>query len=477
MNGKRIQMILYIVIFSVSIIVPTYNNVCMLVIIGINVMFMLANKSIELSVVSTAIMGNETYSLLNAILCLLCVLIIKPSIISKKINKLKIAATTGTAIIIILLNSLVNGLINDTIINVLFYTFYLIVLLICYMIIKETLRIHETVIATKMLILVELIATIIRVVIVKNIKPGDYYSGTLNNAHFFGNWIVLTGIALVAICFEKKNTQKKGITKVELLLYLAIMAFMLYLADAKQIILSFAIAVIAYAVMQSVSYFKANCLWWTFIGMYIGFYVLIWLLSIEPVRIWIQNVDPVHAAYLYTTGWNGRFLYYYGTLFESMTGFMAIFGYGLGQYGSRISNLFAYNVMYRSNNFINNSVAKLFLPHYIEQYAKYVRYYSDAFVKQIRYRSAVLSYPFSSFVSLLSETGFFGVIFIANWINRHFKSSKAGFIIVFFLSNCIFDIYFDNFQCIICALVYISILSIRTSDKDSNAKQSGYSFI
>lgn len=232
---------------------------------------------------------------------------------------------------------------------------------------------------------------------------------------------------------------------------------MLYLADAKGIIISFVIALIMYLLIRILSARSANVMLWTILGMYVAVIVLVGILSVPSVRAFLQDKVPEASIYLYKDGWNGRYQYAYGTIFDSLANIKSVFGYGLGQYGSRVSNAFAYNVMWRNSNFINDFISNMFSPHYVENYAKYVSYFQQDLVNQIIWRSAVLTYPFSSFLALLSETGIVGVITVANLINKAFKKSSNKFMIVYFFSICIFDIYFDDFPCVIALIIYLGV--------------------
>ncbi len=451
MSARKCQFIIYLILFSLSVAVPSLNSVCMIAIVGLNIIFIVTKTSIEFSVLSTMVMGNEVFSLLNAFVCLFGLLIINRTKIKHFHNRInrEIAVVAG----LLLANSVFNGIINNTLINSVFYVGYLLILYVCYEGFKETLFINNAVRSLTLIVMMEFIATVVRIGIVRSIQPGDYFAGTMNNAHFFGNWLVLTMIFLTTIYRNKTSILKKN----KYICCMGLCLVMMYLADAKGIILSFFIAVVMYCFVKLFSVRKANAMLWTILGMYMGFAFLIWIFSVPSVQSLIQSKAPAYSMYLYRDGWNGRYQYSYGTLFNSLANIRAFLGYGLGQYGSRVSNVFAYDVMWRNNSFINDFIANHFSPHYVENYAKYVSYYTQELVDQISWRSAVLTYPFSSFLALLSETGIVGVILIANLINKAFKKTKNKFMIEYFISICIFDIYFDDFPCVIALIIYLGI--------------------
>lgn len=169
------------------------------------------------------------------------------------------------------------------------------------------------------------------------------------------------------------------------------------------------------------------------------------------------------ATYLYLDGWNGKFNYIRGTFLNELQGIRFFTGYGLGQYGSRIANLFAYDVMWRTDNGVNNLIAAFFAPHHIPEYVKYIEFYDEYFVSQIGWRSAVLSYPFNSFTALLAETGIIGVILSAGVINSYARKSYCSIIAYYFLAANFFDLYFDNYPCV--ALIIVILTNTLTSDK------------
>lgn len=451
---------LYLLLFALSVAIPSLNAVCMMAIIGLNLIQVLFKSKVEFAVLSTMVMGSELYALLNAAVCILGLLIIK-RVSVKQINQSGFKVKGGIVITICLLivNSVINGFLNNTLINFAFYAGYLLILYICFYAFNGTLNKGKAVAAIKEIIIIELIVTMIRIGLSRSLKPGDYFAGSLNNAHFFGNWIILTGVFLIIYYREEQlRFWDNRISKKELLLYILILGLMLIFADAKQIILSLVIAAVFYYFIKLLYQKKRMVVFWAFVGIYCIFFIMIWICSLDPVKTFLLAKFPVYSRYLYEEGWNGRYAFAYGTLFDSLANIRLLFGYGLGQYGSRVSNAFAYDVMWRADNFINNFIAGHFQPHVVPQFARFVSYYDDAFVEMIRYRSAVLSYPFSSFIALLGETGVVGTVLLALIINKRFKKSNARFIIVYFLSICVFDVYFDDFQCVIAAILYMGLL-------------------
>lgn len=457
MSARKGQFLIYIMLFSLSVAIPSLNSACMIAIVGINFLYIITKNNIELSVLSTMVMGNEMFSLSNALVCIVGLVIIKRTGIKSRRWEVK-----GSIIFIaclILANSILNGIFNNTLINVIFYVGYLLILFVCYKGYSGVFKLRNSVKAIQQLIIIEAIATVIRIEISRTIKPGDYFAGTLNNAHFFGNWLVMTSIVLY-ILYKRRDQfglSKSIFSKNEIVIYFAAILAMLYLADAKQIVFSFIIAIAVYHFVKIISLRRNNVLFWTIIGMYIGVGLLLWLCCLDPVKNLLSSMIPGYSIHIYQNGFNGRYAFAYGTYFDSLANLRFFFGYGLGQYGSRVANAFAYSEMWRADNFINNFIANNFAPHFVPQFVRYIRYYNSEFVEMIQYYSAVLSYPFSSFIALLGETGIVGTSLVAYLINKEFKRSDAQFLIVYFLSMCVFDIYFDDFQCVIALILYLEL--------------------
>lgn len=459
MRNKRISLVLLLLMFSISVAVPSISSICMIAIVGINFILIVTKSDLELAVLSTMIMGSEVFALLNAFVSIIGLIITNGGL---KKPKGTIKKNIGLVLGMILLNSIINGILNNTLVNVIFYILYLLVLVLCFTGFSDSLEVNKSIVAVKSLIIIEFVATMIRIIVKRSITPGDYFTGTLNNAHFFGNWLILTGI-LLFLLFKNKTLFEDVVlvSKREFFFYSIIILPMLYLADAKQIIVSLIIALLLYIIVKAFSLKKKNVLFWTIIGMYVSFFLVVWIFSLDGVKDFLITKLSFYSAYIYQEGWNGRYAFAYGTLFDSLANIRLFFGYGLGQYGSRVANAFAYSEMWRADNFINNFIANNFSPHFVPEFTRYVSYYDSNFVNLIRYRSAILSYPFSSFIALLGETGTVGTVLVANLINKYFYKSKAQLLIIYFISACIFDIYFDDFQCVIALILYLSIMKVK----------------
>lgn len=460
---KNKIIVLYIVFFSIAVFLPSISSICYLIIIATNFVTLYTHNDRELPIISTIVLGTEVYSILNIFICITAFAINEEIQFEKDTEHSKRLCICGILLAGI---SLYNSINNDAIWNFILYLLYLLILIVCYRAIQDKLDYYKSISSVKSLIYLEFIITCERIIKYHILTPGDWCVGTLSNAHYFGNWIILSLVFLYS-CI--KNNKKNAISCFSLLdiVLIPTSLMMLYLSDAKAIIISFILALVLYLFIEIITVKNSNALFFTIIGMYVVFYIGLWVMSLPSVKTTIIEKSPNIYPYLYTNGWNGRVNFASSTLFDSLRGIRFFTGYGLGQYGSRISNAFAYDIMYRNDSSINSFIASNFQPSHVDKFANLVSYYNDDFVSSIQWRSAVLSYPFSSFIALIAETGIIGVVFVSTWLNKTLKNAENRFAIVYFLSVCIFDLYFDNFQCVFAVIIYAFVIK-------TNRKVHGY---
>ena len=451
---KNKIIVLYIAFFSIAVLFPSISSVCYLMVITANFIAIYTHNGKELPIISTIILGTEVYSILNIFVCIVALAMNEEIKFEKDKEYSKRLCICGILLVGL---SFFNALKNDAIWNLAFYLLYLSILVICYKAIRNHLDYINSINCVKSLIYLEFIITCLRVAKHHIIAPGDRCVGTLGNAHYFGNWIILS---LIFLCSCIKKNKSNIITYFSLsdIILVPASLIMLYLSDAKAIWISFVLALILYLFIEIITVKNSNAVFFTIIGMYAAFYVSLWVISLPSIKTIIEEKAPDVFPYLYANGWNGRVNYASVTLFDSLKGISFFTGFGLGQYGSRVSNAFAYDVMFRNDSAINNFIASNFQPRHIDEFANLVSYYNDDFVSTIQWRSAVLSYPFSSFIALIAETGITGVLFVSIWLNRALKNAENRFAVIYFLSVCIFDLYFDNFQCVFAVIIYAFVI-------------------
>lgn len=439
--------ITYMVVFGLDTLFPEYSSKIQLCIIMVNILGMVTNKkSKDIVLLSTFIFGSELLSILNII----TYCIFNPN---KNIHIPKMKIYQFITVIVILFNSIICSAIHGTGWNLLFEVVYLCILIGTGFVIAENrIDIKRLINITKKIILIEFFTTICIMLRTKSFSAGDLYYGTLGNAHYLGNLLII--IMLVLLCIECRNIYNFTSFFKNNFWYILMIIFMLYLTDSKALDLSLVCAILLYFIVSAVTSEQSRCFIFL-MSLCMGMLVFIQTLYLPKVQHFIVRTNPVMSVYIYKDGWNAKFAYFKGTFFNLFSGIRLFTGYGLGQYGSRVANAFAYNVMWRNDNFINNFISSVFSPHYIPQFAEYVSIYTEEFVRQIRWRSAVLSYPFSSFIAFIAEYGFAGFGLFSYMVGKMVKHSKCKIIIAYFAFACIFDLYFDNFQCTGIVIFYI----------------------
>lgn len=455
--------IIYMALLSVRVIAPDFLSISMLTMIMMNGCIYIADKNkADMALLSSFLMPGEIYPTLNLIVGLILRIRINPFLTHIKMNKISVVC--GGLIVI---TSIFNAINYNTFWNVLFYGAYLMMIIFTLHMSNKTINTSQYIVEIlKKFVLIEFGITILIMFKTKSYMPGDMFSGTLNSAHWFGNWLI---VMLIVLCFYDDTSYDIKISKraiKENLMYLILVFAMLYLADAKSLVMSLALAVIAFIVFERKTTRKYSIVLFVF-SFYAFLFGLFFILYNDVIRELIEKHSQLLQTYLYADGWNGKFEYIRGTLLEELSGIRILFGYGIGQYGSRVSNLFAYDIMWRASNGINNMVATLFKSYYIPQFAKYMEYYDASFVSQIAYRSAVLSYPFNNVLTLIAETGIIGMIFWSNLLNKHIRNSKCKILIYYFAIACFFDMYFDNFPCVALIIVVMNFL-MNSSNKIKN---------
>lgn len=450
---------IYIIYYISAILItafPSLRLITNLVIICFNVYVTILNqKNQGIALLSSFILSNEIYCALNVVLVLL---------LNKKIKLKKQSSEITLLFVLMIVNTYINALIYDAFFNVLFYLIYLILLTVVVLAGENIIDNNAMINTIKNFIIIEFLSVLIIAINYKTVTPGDIFTGTLQSAHWLGNWLMINIMVLIyfyaaVIKCSLRKSVKKNVG------YIILGLVTLYLADAKSLVLSLVVGMLLYWIFEFIIK-KRNGFIICMCSVYLLLFLVSNILYTDFMHSFICKVSDLFGQYIYSEGWNGKFLYITGTFTNSLKNLHSLIGYGFGQYGSRVANMFAYNVMWRNDNSINNFVASTFPPHYLEQYAQYVRYYDAYFVSQIGWRSAVLSYPFNSLTSLIGEAGIIGVLSFAYIIEKKIKNSKCRFVAFYFLVACLFDIYFDIFPCV--AIVIVMLLNTQPMQKAIN---------
>ena len=361
-----------------------------------------------------------------------------------------------------------------TIVNTVVSACYLGFLVVMASLLKGTFEPDELQSAALVFAVAEIIASV-AIVLKAGIKPGDGHYGTLGNAHFFG--LVMCIILFVLAYFRR--TSGRALKFNDLLLYAAIL-FALYEADAKSVLGAGLVCVAAIWLIRklgkSIEIFRDDAV----VFVIIATAVLVGASLIaenDTVKSFLLSNDfPLHefvadTFYDDSLGIN-KTEYFAGTVTDMLNNGHLVFGYGLGQYGSRFANLFGYTYTYRETSAINQLVSQVFSSHMIPEYAAYASKYNDQTVKAIQWYSAVMTYPFSSFMALVGETGLIGVFLLIRLVRSVKFSSISGTCLAFFFGACIFDMYFDHIQLIgLLLLVMMTMIPTAFCSEESARSQ------
>lgn len=311
----------------------------------------------------------------------------------------------------------------------------------------------------------QFVLVVLEIFITRRIVPGDNYYGSLKDAHEFGVWLLFM-ITFMGYHLKSSNSIRKSITLCTTFACL----LMLYLADAKHVVLAYLMGLFLYSILYIIK-IKKKIIAAIVLFSIVAFYIGIFTLESPFVKQFIEQNSNGFSIYLYDNNYNYKYHYFYGTISEDLTGIHFLTGYGLGKYGSRGANLFAYNIMYRNQNALNRFIEAHFSPFYINEYKKYAEVYTDNLVQNIKWRSAVLTYPFSSFLAFIAENGIIGVFCWSIITSCLFKNSNRKLLFSFFVMVCLFDLYIDRINVIGTLII---LLSAKNKDSRVNEKNSFY---
>jgi len=461
-NIKKIYLV-YFILLELIVLFPGYASVISAGVILLNLLIGLSRKrEADIAIVSSFLLPGEVFPMVSLLMLLFLKKITHMRASAPRVKKLN-----GFALSFVVCCSLLNALRYHTEINLFFYLIYLTAIMITAAFSFDILNVSVMLESMKQFIVIEFIVTVTIILKYSTVTPGDIFHGSMSSAHWFANWLI---VVLILLLFHDASQNETGFSLKKLKQnkwYIFLAMIMLYLADAKSLIVALVAGILGYIIFEH----KKRTTKYSFaiymLSFYIGVFFIMLILYWAPVRSYIQAHSELMSTYLYMDGWNGKFNYIRGTFLNELNGIKFFTGYGLGQYGSRIANLFAYDVMWRADNGINNLIAAVFAPHHIPEYVKYIEFYDEYFVSQIGWRSAVLSYPFNSFTALIAETGVIGVILTAGVANSYVRNSYCKIIAYYFLAATFFDLYFDNYPC---AALIILILTNTLISHGRNAK-------
>lgn len=276
-------------------------------------------------------------------------------------------------------------------------------------------------------------------------EPSDYHVGSLGNAHFLGIWCCLA-LLLFAYCRERNRPRSLSNLDCATALSYVLLLAMLYLSDTKAPVICGVIAVLVLLPIQKAMGRNAIVAALLVLVFLVG--ASVGLVSKFEAERSPDEGDAFGSAYVLTYVYDDetaiKFDYFKGTMTDLLEGDRIVFGYGLGQYGSRTANLFGYASMDRNDNAVNrlvmDAVESKMLPAYEEYASRYNR------IEDIGRYSVVLVSPFSSFVSFLAEGGIIAFILLCLLLRWMKLDPGIQIVFMFFVGCCLVDLYLDHIQ-------------------------------
>ncbi len=444
---KQVLILVYLVLF----VTLAFTNIQSIgfVICALTVLGLITNiLSIEFAFMTSLVMNSELTSIILILACIIYLMTKHRPKIGHMNFKIYLCA------IMILTSSLVNMIINEAYYNTLFGIIYYIAVILIAAVIKGAFDEEKLIGSIKSLLFIEFVSGIAIILSTRSLHPGDLHKGTFSNAHHFTFWLICVLLYMFIYYRERGLSISKNLRKNWTCFFIGII--LIVMSDGKNVLLGFLVATLVYGFSYLFSKKTKNRVILSIIILYTSLFVILLFLHLPIVESFIRRNFINFSIYLYDSRYAFKTKYFEGTIFEELSGIRSLFGYGIGQYGSRFANLFGYKYMYRENNFINNFVSSHFDSVILPNYAKYASVYTQSLVDTIKWRSAVLTYPFSSVIAFLAENGLIGLLFITYIWGKWANKSIYGILVLFLFSSCIFDIYFDHISLLALILVLVS---------------------
>ncbi len=409
------------------------------VILLMDVLVLSMRKSSVPVLCSALLVGNE----LASILILLIWMVMSRDISLKLISTCRFDKGVLALISLIFAASFAQAWRAGTIANIILSGTYLLIVAFVAFACSQSITYRRALGSAVCFVIAEFIVSLF-ICFMNGFEPGDLHYGTLGNAHFIGIACSLFLLLILHAFFKQKV-----ISLTHAFALIAMLAFMMWEADAKAAIGAGFIALCCFLPFWAIN--KSR----TAISIYLWTTVLVFLigslaLQIQDIETMLTRPDfPLHGffnEYVYNSGLQNKFDYFMGTTSQMLNDGHIVSGYGLGTYGSRFANMLGYTFTYRDPSAINDLAATLFKSRMIPEYAQFASQYNQSVVDVIHSFSAVMTYPFASLVALIGETGLIGVITVGVILKKSNLSAMSQMCVAFFIGACLTDLYFDHIQ-------------------------------
>ena len=437
---NKIELISLVIMAIVLVLVrlwfvPTYY---LMIIIGINIYLLFKKVINELEfILYTMIMPSEFYSFIGLGIGV-SILIYK--IIRKKIDFDLDKKNDKILIVLIgfmLISGIINSIINKTILSSLMSLGYIFIMLFLFKITKsinysskDMLRLMDKI------FIIQVITIIFQYIDYGIIQAADAYSGTFSNAHRLCVWLIFYMILIIIELYQKRNNSlKMTITKIILILIL------IYLSDGKHIILAALVGMFFWGIFNLFKKTTNKKILLSGISIFIMIYLGTNMANNVNFKRYLESQSNYLYRYVYIDPYNNKFDYFNKTVNNKKI----ILGYGPGFYGSRMANLRAHEYMAKEDG-LAISLSKIIKPYIVSDYKQFASKYNEEYLSKVKDMSAVLSYPFSSIISLIAELGVIGYILwllFFNSVEKYSKNKLYSLFPIILLVLMIFDSYFE----------------------------------
>lgn len=297
-------------------------------------------------------------------------------------------------------------------------------------------------------ILLQVIVISIQSIRENTLTPGDWSKGTLLDAHKLGLTFIFTStFFLFKLASERRISDS---------LLLGIILAALYFCDAKAAILCGIVGILIYLLLISTSKRKTGK-YFVFphplpmAAICAGVVAAIFVTTISEIK------NSAYIAYIEDDFINSKYTFFNRVWLDIYNQHQInwIFGTGPGTLGSRASNILSADILYKLDE---SALSKL--QNSSAWTKKYMQgLWTQELADNIKYYSAILSYPFSGITSIKAEIGLIGLA-LYTWLI--FRIGKNLYATVNFrspaltdhvklslsLSLCIYylALFFDNFH-------------------------------
>lgn len=274
-------------------------------------------------------------------------------------------------------------------------------------------------------------------------STGDVITGTVTNAHWYGVFLICYGYTNINRL--EQNHKKPLVREVALV---ALIAFMLYLCDAKHVWICFILAIMINWILERIHVKRKIFI--TFLGIYIGVFILIILLKLlsqsslasnELIRTYILNIE-----------YNKKFMFL-NNIANEMFSVWGLIGFGPGQFGSQICLTMAKEVIYPWK-YMGTIFTIAATPYREAIEGLMTKGYSIGGIAQ---SSMVLGYPLVSIAPFVAENGIIGIYLLATALEKIIKDYKDATFIIMLPLLFVFDTYLEV-PCVTVMLIIFFII-------------------